>query len=91
LIHGSGNCSGSVTIAVAVMLRLFSYNVAVAFLLRYGCVLQNFSVTLALPLAVALRNAYTRVKIKVEIQYEVKILIFKEIKSHFCRGLKIQP
>jgi len=24
-------------------------------------------------------------------KYEVKILIFKEIKSHFCRGLKIQP
>ncbi len=28
--------SGSVTVAVAVMLRLFLYNVAVAFLLRYS-------------------------------------------------------
>jgi len=34
--HGSG--SDSVTVTVAVMLRLFPYNVAVAFLLRYGCV-----------------------------------------------------
>jgi len=29
---------GSVTVTVAVMLRLFPYNVKVAILLRYGCV-----------------------------------------------------
>ena len=32
--------SGSVTVTVAVMLRLFPYNVAVAILLRYGCVFK---------------------------------------------------
>ncbi len=46
---------GSVTVTVAIMLRLFPYNVAVAFLLRCGSDiimlrlrLKNFSVTLAL-------------------------------------------